>query len=136
MNENGQKISKLCVVGLILPILSAVLFWGGNILSYIIDPNVTSFFIYVFVFPSFVLPFIGLVFSILGVYAVKKNNKGGARSGVAGIIISVLEIVLLVIILFIATGKMAKAKTTPPEYTMIMHTSNTETDNTSSTATT
>ena len=95
MNENGQKISKLCVAGLILSILSAVLFWGGNILSYIVDRDVTSLVTYVFIIPSFVLPVLGLILSIAGLNSAKRKGKRGSAAGVTGIVLSALEIFLL-----------------------------------------
>lgn len=148
MNENGQKISKLCVVGLILSILSAVLFWGGNILSYIVDRDVTSLVTYVFIIPSFVLPVPGLILSIAGLNSAKRKGKRGSAAGVTGIVLSALEIFLLVFCFVFLNNYLKKANTTPPDYTIQPHNSDVESvesildsynilaDNTESTAST
>lgn len=126
MNENGQKLSKLCIAGLILSILSAVLFWGGNILSYIVDRDVTSLVTYVFIIPSFVLPVLGLILSIAGVNGAKRKGKKGAAAGVTGIVLSALEIFLLVFCFVFLNNYLKKATTTPPDYTIQPHNSNVE----------
>lgn len=146
MNENGQKLSKLCVVGLILPILSAVLFWCGITIGYVIELNNGAIFLYIFIFPSFVLPVLGLIFSIAGVNDAKRKEKRGAGAGVAGIVLSSLEISLVIFCLTFVNNYLKKVTTTPPDYTLPTHDSIVETidpdvlnlltDNTNSTAST
>lgn len=129
MNENGQKLSKLCVVGLMLPILSAVLFWAGIIYGNLMELNSRLMDInifYVFIFPSFVLPVPGLILSIAGVNGAKRKGKRGAGAGIAGIVLSALEIVLVILCVTLVDNYLKKAYTTPPDYTIQPHNSNVE----------
>ena len=97
MSEEKKKISKLCLSGFILSVLSAVLLilyicfsWELRDLVYVSIVLLTVIAL---------LPLIGLVLSIAGLATAGKAGKKGKGVGIAGIILPNVSAVLIVIVI-------------------------------------
>lgn len=98
MSEKKKEISKLCLSGFILSVLSAVL-----LILYICFSWELRDLVYVSIVLLAVialLPLIGLVLSIAGLATAGKAGKKGKGFGIAGIILPNVSAVLIVIVFF------------------------------------
>lgn len=126
MSKNGERSSLLCIAGLAVSVLSPVLCIAGVLLAVLFEESIGEVFVYIFILPSLFLPLPGLVLSIIGVNNAKKKKKKGLSSGVAGILISAINILIIIIGFFALNNYLRKAKTTPPDYTIVQHSSSIE----------
>ena len=117
MSKNVERLSLLCIAGLIVSILGPVLFFCGLIFL-IYNNSVGKVFVYI----SIVLPILALILSIIGVKNAK-NEKRGVVAGVTGILISAMEILIIFIGVVGIVKFISRAKTTPPDYTIMPHSS-------------
>ncbi len=95
MSEQKRELSKLCLTGFLLSILSPVL------LIVINEVFSEASILYVILFIALLLcPLAGFILSIIGLVTAKKKGKTGKGFGVAGIVIpSIYAVILLLIFL-------------------------------------
>lgn len=97
MSEKKKKISKLCLSGFILSILSAVLLILYVCFSWELRDYV---YLCIILYAAIaLLPLIGLVLSIVGLATAGKKGKSGKGFGIAGIILPNISAVFAVIII-------------------------------------
>lgn len=123
MSKDGRKTSFLCIAGLVVAILS---------LAILIFPFVLKLFLDVHKIPDevflirrillLILPFPALLLSVAGFKTCQKQNSRGRRAAVAGIIIASFEISIIILWFAVVSPYLSKANTTPPDYTIRMHT--------------
>jgi len=119
VNKSNGKRSLLCIAGLLVSIIAPVMYFAARILA--VAYNNYTFCVQFTAVLALIMPLGGLVLSITGVVFAKKYDLQGVKSGIAGIIISSVEF-LSIILLFVFVGTyLSKAHTTPPDYTIAPH---------------
>ena len=99
MAEQKRTISKLCLTGFILSVISPVLLIFINAFNSLWEVEIVYWCLFVFAILS---PLAGLVLSIAGLIGARKGNKKGKGFGIAGIILtSVYAAVVLVVVLIL-----------------------------------
>ena len=99
MPEQKKKLSMLCLTGFLLVILSPILY----ILISTVFEEFLNFTVIVVLFVIAVLMVLaGLVLSIAGLATSRKGNKKGKGFGIAGIILTGVYAVIILIISLIA----------------------------------
>lgn len=94
MTEQKAKLSKLCLTGFLISVLSpfalALCIWFLWRLETTIDWNIIGFMI--------CLPFIGMILSIIGLVTARKKGRKGKGLGIAGIVLPAVYAVVVVIL--------------------------------------
>ena len=94
MTEQKAKLSKLCLTGFLISVLSpfalALCIWFLWRLETTIDWNIIGFMI--------CLPFIGMILSIVGLVTARNKGRKGKGLGIAGIVLPAVYAVVVVII--------------------------------------
>lgn len=99
MAEQKRTISKLCLTGFILSVISPVLLIFINAFNSLWEVEIVYWCLFVIAILS---PLAGLVLSIAGLVGARKGNKKGKGFGIAGIILtSVYAAVVLVVVLIL-----------------------------------
>ena len=118
MSKDCRKASRLCMAGLIvsvivlfIDIVLKVLFFGKSIYD---DSLSQMLFL--------ILPVAAVIFSIAGIKDAIKKDLNGIAPAVYGIVISSFEIMAVIFWFAVAVPYLNKANTTPPDYTIRMHT--------------
>ena len=109
----GQKrtISKLCLIGFILSILSPVLLIFINSSSFLWDVEIIYWAMFVIAILS---PLVGLILSIAGLVSSKKKGQKGKGFGIAGIALTsvyVLMVLIFGLIVGLIIGAFTRHKT-------------------------
>lgn len=97
MNNNDRKTSKLAIAGLIVAVSMPSLFFLCVLVFESLYKQLNGA-LEIFMLLLLLLPFIALPLSIAGVVVSKKKHRKGLIPGVAGLILSVIEIILMVVI--------------------------------------
>ena len=96
-----KKINSLCLIGFIMAVPLQIVM---TIIAYIVRISPEAF--PVWVTAEFILIFVALVISIIGVVISRKGVKKGRTLGIVGIVTSVVQMIILVsfcaMLLFIA----------------------------------
>lgn len=91
MTEQKRKLSKLCLTGFILSVLSPILLVLNTVLSSVIesyyDWSMYIYFSWLVIIVAAALPVVGLVLSIVGLITAAKKGKKGKGFGIAGIVL-------------------------------------------------
>lgn len=120
MDRKNNGISGLSIAGLIISILPVLVFLCFRLLFVLCEGYIVS--IYYLLVLSLFLPFIALALSIAGVIIAKRKGKTGLVPGVAGIIISAVEILIITCLGIILFNIFRDYSFVPPE-TIPMHSS-------------
>ena len=118
MSKDGRKASRLCMAGLIVSVIVLLIDLVLRVLCFGKNINDDSLSQLLFL----ILPIAAVILSITGIKdAIKKDLKGIAPA-VYGIVISSFEIIGIIFWFAVAVPYLNKANTTPPDYTIRMHT--------------
>lgn len=118
MSKDGRKASRLCMAGLIVSVV--VLFVDIVLKVLCFGKNVNDDSLSQLLF--LILPVAAVVFSIAGIKDAIKKDLRGIAPAVYGIVISSFEILGIIFWFAVAVPYLNKANTTPPDYTIRMHT--------------
>lgn len=98
-----KKINLLCLIGFIMAVPLQIVM---TIIAYIVRISPEAF--PVWVTAEFILIFVALAISIIGVVISRKGVKKGRTLGIVGIVTSVVQMIILVsfcaMLLYIAAG--------------------------------
>lgn len=98
MTDEKRKISRLCLTGFLLTILSPVLYVLTNNLPYWPFGDAGAWALLAVIL---LLPVAGLILSIAGVATARKRGRTGKGFGIAGIVLSSIYVVIVLIIALI-----------------------------------
>ena len=115
MSADKKRLSLYSLLGLIASIQAVHSYVAWLILN-------DAFFLfdfYVLIFLTIIFPVAGLVLSIAGVIDTQRSGKKGYGIGLAGIVISSVEIIIIVFL--IAAWAWIDNSTQLPDYTVIEH---------------
>ena len=94
MTEQKAKLSKLCLTGFLISILSPFALAG---FAYFF-PDETSAFYWITIAVLICLPFVGMIISIVGLATARKKGRTGKVLGIAGIVLPNAYAAMVVII--------------------------------------
>lgn len=92
MSEPKKKYSKLCIAGFIISVLFPVLMLFINSRFF---PSLGNTFTLISLVVILLLPFIGLILSIVGLVTMRKKGLAGKGFGIAGIVLSGVFLLIL-----------------------------------------
>lgn len=102
MSTQKKSISKLCLTGFILAIITPLVSFGSTALSLL-----NNALIYVLgTLVAVLLPIVGFILSIIGVCTARKAGKSGKGLGIAGIVLPVVYVVVLIAVFGYSTYRM------------------------------
>jgi hypothetical protein len=119
MNKTDGKRSLLCVAGLFVSIIAPVMLFVARILG--AAYNNYTFGVQFAIVLALIMPLGGLALSIAGVVIARKHDLRGVNSGIVGIIISGVEVLLIILLVIFMANYLSQAHTTPPDYTIARH---------------
>jgi len=118
MSKDGRKASRLCMAGLIVSVIVLLIDIVLRVLCFGKNINDDSLSQLLFL----ILPVAAVIFSIAGIKDAIKKDLRGIAPAVYGIVISSFEIIGIIFWFAVAVPYLNKANTTPPDYTIRMHT--------------
>ena len=119
MNKTDGKRSLLCVAGLFVSIIAPVMLFVARILG--AAYNNYTFGVQFAIVLALIMPLGGLALSIAGVVIARKHDLRGVNSGIVGILISGVEVLLIILLVIFMANYLSQAHTTPPDYTIARH---------------